>query len=700
VISGNLQNDIHLFGSSATGNTISGVFVGVDATGMMELGNGHDGILMEDGADNNTICAPATGGVNVISGKPGNGVDWTNVKNEKISASYIGLAKDGSTIVANGLNGVLLSNGAKNNQIGTDTWLAPGVSNVISGNKENGINIDGSAGDCTQNNIRWNYIGIALDGSTPKPNKQDGVFIDSASWNKIGEGPNSGNVISANLQNGVEIANPGASNNLVSGNKIGTGKDGISALDDNGKPVDGNKHDGVAIWAADNNVSRCVISGNWWNGIRVAGSDAVGNRVIACLIGVQGGGLTPLGNLRNGILIGSGAHGNTVGSDFPEDGNVISGNVQNGVRIKDADENSIFCNYIGLGTDGSTPVPNDNGVLLEGSACSNIIGEPTNGMMNEPSNVISGNTNNGILLDGANVNGTRICSNYIGTSADGLSKKPNLLGVGINGGSYNYVGDGNTGDGNLISGNLWSGLEIDGDENRAAGNWIGTDSTGLALLGNTFCGIVIQGSHNYIGMYSGTPSTSTDDPDPWRNVISGNTSDGVYVVGAGENQLLDNYIGTDKTGTNQIANGGAGVHSFGSSDNTIGLPQAVGGSNIISGNDGGGIRIEGDGSGDNKIKGNYVGLKKNGAKLPNTGDGVFLGLGSDGAIVGGTDADARNVISCNTKNGVNVSSANCVITNNIIGLDPGGNNPNDFKNTLLWLDGNIANNQTVPNQHN
>jgi hypothetical protein len=497
VVSGNLQNDIHLFGSSATGNTISGVFVGVDATGMMGLGNGHDGILMEDGADSNTVCAPAPETFNVISGKPGNGVDWKNVKNEKVYASYIGLAKDGTTIVANGLNGVLLSNGAKNNQIGTDTWLAPGVSNVISGNKENGINIDGSAGDCTENNIRWNYIGIAKDGATPKPNEQDGVYIVRASWNKIGAGPDSGNIISANLQNGVEIAGLGASNNLVSGNKIGTDKDGISALDGDGKPVHGNRQDGVAISAADNKVSRCVISGNWLNGIRMSnslalGSEAVGNTVIACLIGVQGGGLAPLGNLKNGIFIANRAHGNTVGSDFPEDGNVISGNVKNGVRIKDADENGLFCNYIGLGSDGSTKVPNwDNGVLVEGVACGNIIGEPTLGWNDEPSNVISGNANAGILLSGANVNGIRICSNYIGTSADGLSKKPNDLGVFIDGGSYNYVGDGNSGAGNLISGNVRFGLEIDGDENHVAGNWIGIDSTGSAALENGDVGILV-----------------------------------------------------------------------------------------------------------------------------------------------------------------------------------------------------------------
>src|SRR5262249_19029971 len=54
-----------------------------------------------------------------------------------------------------------------------------------------------------------------------------------------------------------------------------------------------------------------------------------------------------------------------------------------------------------------------------------------------------------------------------------------------------------------------------------------------------------------------------------RNIISGNTGSGIEVDGSG-NFVQANFIGTDVTGTVGLGNGGGGVVVLGGSNNTIG----------------------------------------------------------------------------------------------------------------------------------
>ncbi|HEV8062133.1 MAG TPA: Ig-like domain repeat protein, partial [Gemmataceae bacterium] len=80
-----------------------------------------------------------------------------------------------------------------------------------------------------------------------------------------------------------------------------------------------------------------------------------------------------------------------------------------------------------------------------------------------------------------------------------------------------------------------------------------------------------------------------------RNVISGNTGDGVDITGnvTTGNFVEGNYIGTDGTGTNALGNMGNGVNiQVGASNNTIG-GGAVGAGNVISGNVGAGVLVNG-----------------------------------------------------------------------------------------------------------
>jgi hypothetical protein len=147
---------------------------------------------------------------------------------------------------------------------------------------------------------------------------------------------------------------------------------------------------------------------------------------------------------------------------------------------------------------------------------------------------------------------------------------------------------------------------------------------------------LINGSAN--NMVGGTTPAN-------RNLISGNTGTGILIESAGSagNVVAGNYIGTDITGTDAIANhAGIGI-SFSNGGNTIG-GTAVGARNIISGNfDGVVIALEVL----DVVVGNYIGTDATGTDaLGNVGTGVLL-FGGSRNTVGGTTAASRNVISGN-----------------------------------------------------
>ena len=228
-------------------------------------------------------------------------------------------------------------------------------------------------------------------------------------------------------------------------------------------------------------------------------------------------------------------------------------------------------------------------------------------------NVISGN-NYGVDLRGA---GTQVQGNYIGTDITGTFAIGNGWGVYIAdlaqdntiGGLTNIPG---TGAGNLISGNghgiaIESGIIGGTSGNTVEGNLIGTDRTGLAALPNVN-GVIIAdyASNNTIG--GTTPGSA--------NVISDNTANGVDIEGNFEtpvgttedptdNLVQGNYIGTDMTGTVDLANGTGVVIETGASSNTIG-GTASGAANTIACNTGDGVAVTGTSSTGNLISGNSI----------------------------------------------------------------------------------------------
>ena len=119
------------------------------------------------------------------------------------------------------------------------------------------------------------------------------------------------------------------------------------------------------------------------------------------------------------------------------------------------------------------------GVAISGGAKDNTIGGDTP----EERNVISGNGSDGVSIKGSGTDGNTVVGNYIGTDASGTAALGNFFGVWILDSAKN-----NTIKGNVISGNQHHGVAIYGwpnvgtDNNAVIGNYIGTAANGTAAL--------------------------------------------------------------------------------------------------------------------------------------------------------------------------------------------------------------------------
>ena len=78
--------------------------------------------------------------------------------------------------------------------------------------------------------------------------------------------------------------------------------------------------------------------------------------------------------------------------------------------------------------------------------------------------------------------------------------------------------------------------------------------------------------------------------------------------------------------------------------------------NVISGNQWDGVDIWGSSASGNDIQGNYIGTNVSGTgALGNAWDGVWIDAGAHGNTIGGTSTGARNIISGNLDDGIQIS---------------------------------------------
>lgn len=552
LISGNASDGVIIEGTGATGNLVRGNTIGLDITRINDLGNTNDGVEIV-GVGANTIGGENAGEGNFIGGNNRYGVhiNSANANNNIVQGNTIGMNLTGTPRPQDA--GVLITTGTGNQIGGTTT----GARNYIGGNSSIGVGV----AFATNNTIQGNWVGLGVSGLAV-PNTS-GVYIQDAANNTIGgTAPGAGNVVSGN-QFGIRMIffSVATTGNVIQGNLIGTDPFGTSAVANNIQAVllqgaNANTIGGTIVSA------RNVISGNN-QGISLQ-NNSPNNIVQGNFIGTKIDGLTALPNTLGIQIDGSGSTGNVIGGTATGAGNVISGNLQNGLQMSGgAASNRVEGNIVGLKADGSAALPNSNGISLFGLANNNVIGGTAVGA----GNIISGNTNSGVVFnDGANNN--RIEGNKIGTDATGNFD----LGNGLNGirllqGSImgnnttsNIIGGTTASARNLVSGNNNGGILVQGTtttNNTIAGNYIGTNNdgdnylqfAGGGITSNFLYGIRIDAPNNFVG-----GATTAH-----RNLISGQFQSndiGVQILNTATGTLVqNNYIGTTANGNGYLFNG-------------------------------------------------------------------------------------------------------------------------------------------------
>ena len=486
----------------------------------------------------------------------GHGIYLDGTLENKITGCIIGTDDKDTEGIGNEGDGIHLSF-SHSNIIGGNTIFK---TNLISGNKGNGITLTGNS---DINTIEGNYIGTNWAGDKALPNEQNGILIkDECESNII-----INNWIAGNSKNGVSIigdANANTTKNELKGNKIGIRRTLNQSIPnmENGVYIENGL---TNIIGGDQPEDRNIISGKNLNGVLITGAYSIGNVIGGNNIGTSSDGLNAIGNWNAGVRIEN-CSSNHIGSNILQPGsgygNIISGNHGNGIEIfgKDATENTVEGNIIGLKSNGSEMLMNENNGIEIIEASNNIIG----GSSLISKNIVSGHTQGlsgaGIYIHGFNASENSVFGNYIGLDVEGLVRIPNSRGILIEKSSFNYIGKNTEYGENIISGNNWAQIEIKNSNNIIVeGNNVGSskdhkiiwkDGNGINLINSSFnlIGTEEFGYGNFIySNNTGVHIKGGKKNKIYRNEIIENEK-GIEILESSENYALNNVISNNTNG--------------------------------------------------------------------------------------------------------------------------------------------------------
>lgn len=368
----------------------------------------------------------------------------------------------------------------------------------------------------------------------------------------------------------------------------------------------------------------------------------------------------------------------TIAYVRPPEGNVISGNGGDGVRLQNgANSNLLEGNFIGTDVTGLVARGNQgNGVSIINSDDNQVWGTvPIDG--DNPFvfyNVISANKGNGLVVH--NSDRTTIYANFFGLAADNNTPLGNKLdGVLISGDSDHTRFGLNIPLGNVAAANGKNGVEV-------------RDTASRTLLMNTFGGLAAFNNTAQVGNHdNGLLVTSTGGGrffDGARyttlivtNIFGGNGDNGIQISGDAVGvQVSQSVIGMKINGTDAAPNQGNGIEIGGRASRiSIGgfEPSVLGnaefpdgtfpleeGASLISGNRLNGIAV-GSRTSNVRIVNNFIGTQEDNQLAAGNGlNGIYLEYARNvqiGLPLGvGLDPDhkLRNIIANNGRDGVYV----------------------------------------------
>ncbi|MBI2568928.1 MAG: hypothetical protein HYV63_18055 [Candidatus Schekmanbacteria bacterium] len=171
--------------------------------------------------------------------------------------------------------------------------------------------------------------------------------------------------------------------------------------------------------------------------------------------------------------------------------------------------------------------------------------------------------------------------------------------------------------------------------NLGAGARIDTGESGVSTISS----VTLDGGGSRAVVISGIVYLGGAASKVRNLVINGEGKENSGLAMSGDDSTVEGcYVGTNSAG-DASAGPGNGVAMWGSSSTVGGTtPEAR---NVAAGNSGTNVSVTGSNV---KVIGNYIGIDKSGTKGLNLGIGLDISQ-STGTIVGGADANARNVIS-------------------------------------------------------
>lgn len=396
--------------------------------------------------------------------------------------------------------------------------------------------------------------------------------------------------------------------------------------------------------------------------------------VRGCRFGINVRGEPAAANVGNIRVTTSGA---TIGGTGANDGNRFLGG-ELGILVETPAgkprvervviEGNVFGNLEGpSGFHGSGP---GNAVIFVNTRACRL-----GGLTLAARNYVLGSARASVALVGPDCSENTVLGNAFGLRRDGT-----VVGLGdfnrygialIQGAHHNRIGGVVDGSRNLISGCNDAGVatSLGAHDNVIEGNWIGLTGDGLGEAGNGIGVWLLAGANNRVG--GSTPAS--------RNIISGNLGAGI-MVGRPSNtkfttpsedpkdepsfgaRLEGNWVGLDATGARARPNGrdfrsdGVGIEIQKFAAEVILGGTSVGQRNVVSGNQGPGIRFAGDDDTRVALWGNYVGVSSDGSHgVANQGPGLVI-TGNPAFVIGGAQPWETNRIAFNAGPGVDLQA--------------------------------------------
>ena len=433
-----------------------------------------------------------------------------------------------------------------------------------------GVLIDGAGGF---NKVLGSVLGVATVASTDAGNTQ-GVVVDNSPSAVIGGTGDDGNIIAKNFpdsgygpQNiGILAIGPGAKGITITGNNIGTNREGADLPNARGVVLDGVPN----ASATDNVIAEGLLV-----------DDAKGSnpllRIIDNRIGVNRAGTAHISNKRGGTGLQV-----LRGSDSVIQGNIIAG-FSYDILLSEFDRGTFSGNQVGVSADGRPlPTTTDSvGIVTSGGSGSTF-----------SNNTIAGHRDAELLVYGShetaniNVRGdaylenrtqaqpirgafNTITQNQIGSLTNGGGIQRARLGLVIGGGERSATVTDNT-----ILGSEFDDVEIIGGSGHTiAGNSIGATRSGQG--GGAKQGLVVRGvadttigvtSPNFIGgvktalVVSGGLEPNQQSPRSTRVTIANNT---IGLSSSGSTARIDAGVAIADTSNSTFGPGNVVVNSAG-----------------------------------------------------------------------------------------------------------------------------------------